>query len=106
LGAGNGEDAMSDDVDETLIFRDGNGGLYLLRCDLLLRCRVPEQERAAVEQSIAEVDVVGFGYPTSPVPPRPASSQPFRGLRLLGQWPIERFYLRGLSALSEDGRRA
>ena len=87
---------MSGDVDETLVFRDGNGRLYLLPCEVLLRYRVPERDRAAAEQSICEVDVVGFGYPTSPVKPRPPSAGPLPGLRLLGQWPVHPSYTRGL----------
>jgi hypothetical protein len=97
---------MSGETVETLVFRDGSGGLYLLPCDVLLQHRVPAEDRTAAEQSIAAVDVVGFGYPTSPVPPRPPSAAPFPGLRFLGQWPFHASYARALPVSPQDGRGA
>jgi hypothetical protein len=83
---------VSDLRREGLLFRDGRGDIYLLPCEVLEKHRVRRERRADLEQSIAEPDVVGFGYPTSPVPPRTPSSEPFRGLRLLGQWSVPAAY--------------
>jgi hypothetical protein len=54
---------MTSDSAEALIVRDDQGNYYCLNRDLFEQCRVPEQERAVLEQQLAQSEVSGYGGP-------------------------------------------
>lgn len=46
--------------DGLLVFRDGSGDYFLIPSGVWSRARVPPEERAEIEQAIAELGVIGF----------------------------------------------